>query len=349
MTYLLLSLTLILNLLCLLFKKKKIIVIIFSIIFLSLIFGGNNFNPDYDAYLLNYQLLETGSSYFEFAPLFDILMKMGIIIGLEYNEFLTIICLILYSILFVFLYKKNNYKVHEIIVFYVFFSFFIDVIQVSNFISNIFAIISVYMMYDYKNSHNRKQLFISCFFLIVAVGFHFSSAILIPLYFFIKLKKYKNLLLAVILFTFIDTFLGHIITNSILKVIPFIGNTNELSFYISYINSGYGFILYLMVILLLIALVKYYGHEEKNSDSLNFLEYVIMLSPVMSLSNITYMRFIRVIMINYSVFYTQLKARKYKKDLLISVIILIIYILLFFNQIGINYFYDIMNNNCFFS
>ena len=348
MTYLLLTFAFAFNLLCIGAKKKSKIVTVFSIIVLSVLFGGNNLNADYNAYLLNYRLVGTGNSYFDFDPFFNVLMKIGTNLNLEYNVFLTIICLFCYTLLFGLLYKRNGYKIHSVIMIYMIYSFFIDAVQVSNFVSNIMAIIFIYLMFEYRKNSSKRILILSVIFLTFAIGFHVSSIVLVPFYFFSKSKRTNILAIGAIIFACADTLLGHSIINVLFGIIPHFRAYASLTFYSLSINSGWGFLLYIGLILIMIGLIKCFGQEKKNEDILNLLQYILVLTPVMVISTISYTRFFRVLMIVYSGFYNKLSARYYKKDLKIYLAVVAIFVFLFFREVGMDNFYDIMNNNFYF-
>ena len=348
MTYLLISATIVFNLICVVRQRKSKIVTAFSIVSLSLIFGGNNLNADYDAYLLNYKLVASDSSYFNFDPFFNILMKVGSSLNLEYNVFLTIVCLILYTLLFAYLFKRNDYKIHSIILLYVIYSFFIDAIQVSNFISNVFAIIFVSIMLEYREQKKKRLLLLSVLILVLAVGFHSSSLVLIPFYLFSNSRKTNAFAVFAVLFACIDTVMGHAVVNFIFGIVPYLGAYAALSFYSARVNTGFGFLLYLLIVLILIGLVKYYD-EENNKGILNFLQYILVLTPIMVISTISFTRFFRVMTVAYSGFYNKLEARHYKRDLFVFSVFLVVMVFLFFREIGFENVRDIMNNNYFFN
>lgn len=349
MTYLLLVGSSILNLLCVGMKKKSKIVTFISILVFSLIFGGNNYNADYNAYFLNYRLIATGYSYFDFDPFFNILMKIGATLHLEYNVFLTIICLVMYALMFGILFRNNNYKIHSIILLYTIYSFFIDAIQISNFISNVFAIIFVFIMFEYKKNPEKKLLLLSSISLILAIGFHTSAVALVPFYFFVKSNKTNVFAIGAVALACFDTLLKHSFVNILFNRIPYLRAYSGLSYYGEKINSGWGFLIYLVIILLMIGLVKYSKYEKECNEVVNFLQYVLVLTPVMVISTISYTRFFRVMMVAYSCFYNKINARRSKRDFYIGIVIIAMFVYLFAREIGMANFGDVMNNNYFFN
>lgn len=350
-TYSALFLLIVLNIICLVIKKKNRLVTIISIVIFSLLMGGNTQNNDFDAYSQNYSLVQSDESHFIFSYLFNPLMLIGGYLGMDYNQFLLILSIIFYSLLFIYLYKKNDYKIHAIILLYVFYSFFVDVVQIANFFSNVFAIIFLYKLHDYRISLKKKDYVISVILLVLSLGFHESNIILIPLLFWnidsnIRINKYAQIALIV---AFIDVLSNHVLTISILSRIPYF-NSIFASFigYARSTGSGFGFIKYYIILLLLLTFLRSTKLSQncthRDLDHVkNFLIYILVLSPVLSFSSISYTRIMRVITIYYSDIYSKIKFTG--KNIGFWLFILLLFVYFFATEIDSDVFNDVMKYN----
>lgn len=364
MTYILLLFLVILNFICLYRKKKNIYVLHYSIITFTLILGGNNYSADFWAYEENYELIQTDDSYFGFDFLWGPLMRIGGYLGLNYNEYLLCLSFVAYNLLFMFLYKRHNYNIHKIILLYVIYSFFIDAIQVANFFANVLAIIAIYMYFNYKEEKRKKHLFITIFFLFLGVGLHSSISILFLLVFFKKTYRIKYLVLLSVIFSFVDTLWGHIILDRIMSVLPVGDIYMSLKEYGEARNKGFGFIIYLSILWLMLVMVKKnvesYNAGKRNGLYTNsniikyndnvifFLRYIFIMSPVFAISTITYVRILRIVMIFYSDFYATMSRTNREMVHISNALLVTIYFYFFYTDVGIDNLLDIMNNNYLF-
>lgn len=346
MTYLLLLLIILLNLVCLFTEKKNKLVIFLSVISLSILFAGNNYNADYEAYLLNYELLQTGSSYFKFDILFNGIMILGQLVELKYNDLLMVLCLVAFGVLFTYMGKRYNEHVHLVILFYILYSFFIDVIQVANFFSNILSVLSILCFFDYQKSGNKKFFILALFLLLLAIGIHASALTLLPFFFFKKGKWSKILVVGTIGFACLDGLLKHKIAISIISMIPLLATTSLVN-YSNALNSGFGFIYDVIIIGLMLFCIYYVKKNNQWENVENLLLYCLLITPILAISTISYTRLLRVIFLLFAEFYTGLHPLKSKKNLQISLCIIAIYIVMFIREIGVENYLEIMNNNIF--
>ena len=364
MSYFLLFILISLNFFSLQFKKKSVGVIVLSILIFSILLGGNNNNPDYWAYEENYRLVQNDNSYFGFDFLWGPFMKIGGYLGLSYNEFLLTASLIAYSFLFYFLFSRMDYRIHKVLLLYCVYSFFIDVVQVANFFANVLAVFALFMIMDYKESKDKSKLVLFMIITMCSMGFHLSSSILLPILFFKKTYKVKYLVLFSIAFGIIDTSLSHIFIDKIMALLP-VGNAYAaLKDYGSNIGSGFGFIIYTFILLLLLWVVKRNCCDVIKQkllleqtipdrlmldckDVIFYIRYILALTPIFAISTITYVRCLRVVMIYYGLILPLIGMNK-KMRFVNDFIILSVYFYFFQTDVGTEVFLEVMNNNYLF-
>lgn len=366
MTYLLLFILLLSNVICLLNRIKSKLVLLYSIITFTILLGGNNLNADYFGYLDNYRLSQTDSSHYGFDFLWNPFMKIGGLLNLTYNEFLICFAFIAYLVLFFFLYKRNDYNIHKIILFYTFYSFFIDAIQIANFFANVLAIIALYKAMDYKKCHRITDLIQFLILTICGLGLHSSVSILIPIIIFSNsFRKIKYVVAASIIFSIVDTIYSHALLDKLISPFPVADVYQHLKNYGAASKSGFGFLIYLSILLILVGIVRYNNinyilrikkglvpyrvqNLRRCGDVLLFLRFTLVMSPIFAISTIAYVRFYRIIMLYYGTFYPIIDCNKTRARVISNSLLVLILFYFFQTDVGAENFLDIMNNNIFF-
>lgn len=216
------------NLLLALTKKHSKIIAIFLLLFMWLLFWGNTMNPDYDFYANLYLDIARGAIVFDkvnIEPGLVLIMKLCSLLGLNYNGFLALTSLCCYLMIHatVKLYCRNYNYVYLL---YFIFPFFLDVIQIRNFI--VMSILIYSIKYLYNGTVRDK---IICFvLLLIASAFHRISLAYFPIL-FIDAKK-RNLLVYIIAVC------------SITFSILFLLNNKEIPLLSSYIERLIGYVKY---------------------------------------------------------------------------------------------------------
>lgn len=127
------------NIICSIKKKSYKIVNIITFIFIIVLFAGNTYNGDYNAYVsaytYNYRIEE-----FEYG--FQIFMQICRILGLTYNQFLLVLALIGYGLIYNVLLKYSK--------------------SISVFVSLYFAILIFYDINQIRNFLGVAILFFAC-------------------------------------------------------------------------------------------------------------------------------------------------------------------------------------------
>ena len=365
MSYFLLFILISLNFFSLQFKKKSVGVIVLSILIFSILLGGNNNNPDYWAYEENYRLVQNDNSYFGFDFLWGPFMKIGGYLGLSYNEFLLTASLIAYSFLFYFLFSRMDYRIHKVLLLYCVYSFFIVVVQIANFFANVLAVIALLIIMDYRWYRKRIKLFLFLLLIVCAMGFHMSAIFFLPIFLFKNFSfKIKYFVYFSIFLSITDTFFAHVFLDRIMAIIPLGETYLLLKDYGANISSGFGFVICIAIILLLIELVRKNLHclikkcrkfkidipsqDMVNCNSVIFLlRYLLLLTPIFAISSIAFVRIIRAVLIYYGITYNIDSISSKRMLLLDNILLILIFFYLFQTDIGSDVFFDIMNNNIF--
>lgn len=205
-------------------RKHSKILTILLISFLWILFWGNYQNPDYNNYLRNYNWIAfSGDTIFnsigsEFG--FRFLMKIVSYCKVNYTVFVVIISfigfLLIYSTVIKFT-RNTNY----VFVFYFFTPFFLDVVQVRNFLAMSIMIFSIrYLFIEQKKG---KIMYILA--ILLATTIHYSSILYLPMIFISKTNKKKmiKLIVAVSVLGSIIILLGNnfwpVIGDSICKIL----------------------------------------------------------------------------------------------------------------------------------
>lgn len=242
MGYIITCFIIIVNLLGTTVKKNSKIIICLSIIAMWVLFGWNNNNPDYVNYFRSYNVIyfSDGLTLTGRDIGFKLLMNISSLIGLDYKGFLIITSivgiLLIHSTV-----KKYSTNSSFVYLLYFIYPFFLDVVQVRNFLMMAIIIYSIrFLLQDSKYSNLKYFLFN-----IVAVLMHSAAILYLPLL-FIKKNNKNNLLKGVVLFSFLFSIIIFLNGNEI----PFIKDIMRLFIDNQYIISWfdkkteYGFLLF---------------------------------------------------------------------------------------------------------
>lgn len=257
------------------FSRKKIKIIeIISWIFLIILLSGRCGGPDYGTYLKEYNGV-TGIINHDI--LYQLLVDLGRFFHLDYNVFLLILVSVSFGMI-IYVITKLKINAHIFIFFYMIFTVFYDAIQVNNFITNSFCILSVYMKIN-----NKKLL--SYILIIIATMIHAVSFVYLFIVLFSLKNEYRNdiyirffIIFGLLLFSvclFVPSILAIVI--NIFKGILI--NSNVGNYLNTRINNG--FIIFIFLHLINIFILK--ACKEKLSinttyNQMNFVEIVNFLN-----------------------------------------------------------------------
>ena len=212
------------NMLLALTRKHSKVIAMFLLLFMWLLFWGNTMNPDYEAYSSLYSNIQHGVPAFEKVDMeigFILIMRLCTLLGLNYTGFLALTSLCCYLMIHstVKLYCRNYNYVYLL---YFIFPFFIDVIQIRNFIAMSILIYSVrfLVMSGIKGKVRYVVL------LLLATTIHRVSLVYLPMI-LIRPEKKNNLIYC-------------LATCSLLFSILFLLNDKEIPIFASYIESYIG-------------------------------------------------------------------------------------------------------------
>ena len=147
---------------------------IFFLLFLIVIFCGNNENPDYVGYKLKYDSIKNhNATDFIFSnPYvgFNMFQFVCHAIGLSYQQFLFIVALLGYTLIIDTLHYFHA-NMNYVLLLYLFYPFFYDVIQIKNFLAMSIVIYSIRYLLNNTKSATLKYVVL----IILASLFHIVS------------------------------------------------------------------------------------------------------------------------------------------------------------------------------
>ncbi|WP_284036359.1 EpsG family protein [Neobacillus sp. 114] len=160
--------SLLLIILGVLVKNSKVLLYV-SFLFLLLLFGGNTDNPDRLGYLNNYISLSKGKPLYDFEFGFQLLNKLGLSLGLSYNILqFTIATIGLLLIVNTIKYYRAN--ISFVFILYLIYPFFIDVVQIRNFLAMSFIIYGSRFIISTQKNYLKYTIFV-----LLASAFHVTS------------------------------------------------------------------------------------------------------------------------------------------------------------------------------
>lgn len=199
-----------------LFNRRSMISSVFFLITLIIIMGGNNLNQDY----LNYSYLYDGINVDYAGYGYQLLMSVGHTINLNYDQFRLFVCSISLILMWIGFQRMLSALSYKVYLFYFIYPFFIDVIQLRNFI--VMSLLIFATSFFKKNNIFSELLFI--LFILVGAAIQTLSLIYllaVLIYRFDSDDKIKELILIVMLILtilstlpFVQNFLSNLILNS---------------------------------------------------------------------------------------------------------------------------------------
>ena len=169
MIYVIYAVIEILNKFMMIIKNNSRIVGFFTLFFIWCLLVGNVETPDTNNYLYQYNNLNI-TAYHSKEIGYIFLIRIGNKLGLEYFQFRMLVlipCLMLIHITI----KKYSGNYHYVYFYYLLYSFFMDAVQINNFIAMSFLIYS--MNYLNKGESYSRVKFICC--ILLASSIHTAS------------------------------------------------------------------------------------------------------------------------------------------------------------------------------
>jgi hypothetical protein len=210
--YFLLAIVIYINTLFAATNHPKRILVYSLIILLIILFGGNTLNPDYQSYIMNYMWATGDTSVWnvKFSEVgYTLLVNLFAKTGLSYNIFLFFIATIGIILInkTVKLYISNT---NAFYIFYAFYPFLLDIVQIRNFI--ILSILVYSIRYLTENIKYGKSKFVILIF--IASLFQMTALVYLPLV-LIKNKKQRYLIRIMVIFSIVFSLIS-IIDSSII-------------------------------------------------------------------------------------------------------------------------------------
>lgn len=157
-----------LNLFQIILRKRSTVVNVLSIVLISIIMLGNTYNPDYNGYAMWYKNqnypVSWGWGYIVLAHLFNEL-------SLSYHHFVTFLLMIAMSIQ-VYVVTRYTREYHCVILAYMAFTMFLDIVQVRN-----FFMVALWMLALTFLARKKRVAYLLT--VLVAILFHTSAVVLL--------------------------------------------------------------------------------------------------------------------------------------------------------------------------
>ena len=345
---------LVLNMVSVFIKKNVKLFAYIMLLFMWIVFWGNTKNPDYETYNRLYSNIQSGASVFNTSEAeigYQILMKIGALLGLSYKMFISIVSLCCYALIHSTV-KRFCTNYNYIYVLYFIFPFFLDVVQIRNFIVMSLFIYAVRYLFDNTKRSQMKYI------LIIFLGslIHYSLLLFLPMI-LISFDSRKNLI-RIISVTSVFGSLIILLNNKeipfIKQIASFVFDSNKVLFWFDS-KTNWGFLLFwfmqtcsfLIMWYTKVSIIKYYKKDiNQMNDPLYIYSYdndlrfvkLIYWINVMAFSFFplylmasTFTRLMRnIILLNYISFAITNKRIKNINEKVIYNTLIMVYILVFF-------------------
>lgn len=295
------------------FKKSKIVTAyILSAMFVLAAF--NNFNADYNNYIISYgQSAIPGSAYRYLG--YTSWVRLFAVNGIVYSAYLKFAFLFLLILLFIGIRILTD-RPNVVLALYMLFSFGVDVVQLKTYYSEIFALIGLAILFRAMSNRQRKrpllQIAAAVLMGILSTAFHFSGIyyLIVGAVFYISFRnrKFKWRIMAIALFAFVLVYTGLISkVMSLASSLGLISNTEYLAQYTQR-ATRYGFIIpSLGIILMIMTCQKLDVHWNAKLVILqSFMFTAMLLVPLLTI-NWAYDRLARIYMIILYIIYSKQK------------------------------------------
>lgn len=339
------------------FGKRHIKVTAFSLLlFAWVLFWGSTINPDYRAYSLIYQSnAEIPTESMEIG--YILLIKIGNLLGLNYQMFLLFISLFSFSIMHNTI-RKYTDNLNFVYSLYFLFPFFLDVVQIRNFVMMAIFIFSTRYLLS-----NEKLKY--CLSILIASTIHITAFAYMPMV-FINIK-HKNILARWLVILSLAISVVILLNN---KQIPFLNyltigtGIDKLESYFE-TKTRYGFLIFWGLQILSYAMMfitkKLYKKYDKKEicDQGRYIELVYWINILsfvffpLYLINSNFTRLMRNnILLNYVAFAITTSIIPKSKEKVIYVLFIFLYIsILFWSMLSSDWeiiVKTILNNNLVF-
>lgn len=328
----------------------KFLFLCVCILVIFVLFAGNTYNPDYFANSTIYSSRDFSFDGFLNSFIAHIFSSLG----LSYQFFVMgkalLSCYLLHNIV-----KKYCGSNPMVLVLYIIYPFFLDIVQIDNFIAYLIVINSLHFLKKFSKQ-NLINYIIS---LALASGFHIASVAYL-LFILVYLKKKRNLLIFVgMIIVFVTINIASI--PLYFNKIPYLNKySDQLSYYLTYTSSVQGGAIryailsstFFLLCLLKKSLSLRQGIDISHSDYLLKILFVSLSFIPLIIINSEFVRLIRNLWIVYYCYL--LDTRKIKGRMLFYISVIMLSLFLFYKELSPNAYYfntvtqNILKKNLFF-
>lgn len=229
-----------------------------------LLMAGSTENVDYNNYLMFYNFYSNNIFNLTTFPGveigFSLLMKLTNLIGLSYNGFLGVYALLGLCLLGESVKKYSNIKYLPIL-FYLFYQYFLDAVQIRNFLAMAIFIYSIRYLVNYCTTNQKKDLFMYILSILFAASFHITALYYLIFIFLVKITN-KKLLIS---FSIVTITL-YVFRSQLLSLIALVLNDTKYIAYLYNPTALYGVVFYTIYIYASIFITLKIRSRILNSD-----------------------------------------------------------------------------------
>lgn len=353
MTYLVSTILLLINFILTILKGRGKFFTAILLVFMWVLFWGNNENPDYLNYKTLYDMVSySGVGYSTSQIGFVLIMKFALLLGFEYHHFLMLISFVGMYLIYDTVKRYSN-KPQLVFLLYFIHPFLLDVVQIKHFLAMSIVVYSFRYLEQEGISHSIRYV-IGVF---VAFSIHAISIVFLPIIFIKKVKinkLYKMVILVLLIgIPLVYTNFFQLVSSwfvDIQRVEHYFLDKPRFGFFIQFFIQGFIFLL------------VFYSKNvlERHQESNKFMDliyranlYLLILFPLYMING-NFERGFRMIMIlNYIILSNFYSISKKKERLSILVLILTFVFLLFMYYIFMHnkdtVFFKIFENNMLFN
>lgn len=324
-------------------KKDKTIYSILFIFSISVLLYYNTFNPDYIDYKYSYNNIETTLDWFEFG--FTTLIFLFNYLSISYNLFIAIIYFILLSCIS-WICNKNDVNSSTLLLFYLIYPLFIDMVQIRHFIASMLFFVSMIFL-------SKNNTVLSLLIFALATTMHSITWFMLPIY-FMKFDK-KLLITTISLFISFSYIVLLLLTPFNSEVFPLLLTRLGLMRYIPYFNTkmDLGILLFLTVALISFAYSNFVGktlstislksnntYGYRLGNTISKLSVLVLFYTPLLLINSNFLRIIRFSILFYvfgTLYYFYRYRNKQSKLLMLYTVVYIGFLFIMFLGSNFNY------------
>lgn len=330
-------------------KKKEYEIDLFPVIVILLILYAGlkyNYSYDYDNYFIHFNEINTFNDviHTNFEKGYSILLFIFKTLGLGFNSLLLFIAFLSIKLKTKVINRFSVFPEVSLLIYFLLFYINNDVEQIRHGISIAFCFYSLVFFMKNNNQAKVKSLLL----IILAISFHISALLFIPVYFLKDKKINKKVCIAIFIISFALSFINYF------NILDYINNNFIHSLYLAekikiYANESMNLINTTLIIKTFILSIFYFNVYDSNNKLHRILFNVYFLGiiftnifnsiPILAARGTIYMRYMELLMIPLYIKSIENKENKKYHYLILFMIFAYYFIRFFITLINPEYFY----------